>query len=278
MHQNRIIVPIDFTIASEQAIAQSLEIARKANLTIMLLHILTKESKSSQVKKGMDSLDTEERLKNMANSISEQEGIHCIYNIVPGDIFEEIPVLTNKTENALMVIGTHGIQGIKQKILGADILKLVRKISIPCLIVQENCICKNFSPIVFPVGGHEGFNALIDGTAMIAELFGSEVHIYSIDKKGDTESKEIRTNIQLSERIFAEKKIPYQRIKEDSNVFSVGYAKQTLQYAHKVNAGLISIMSVKSSAHYYFAQADKESMINNEFEIPVLCANGMFNY
>lgn len=278
MHQKRIIVPVDFTTAADQAIAQAISIARKANLSIMLLHILNKESKSSQSKNGLDALDTETELQNMANKISSEEKIHCIHNIVPGDIFEEIPTVANQFSNSMLVIGTHGIQGFKQKLLGADILKLVRKVAIPSLIVQESCVCKNFDPIVFPVGGHDGFEGLIESTAILAELFGSEVHIYSIDKKGDEESKEIRANTQLAKRIFTERKIPFVRVKEDSNVFSVGYAKQTLQYAEKVNAGLIAIMSIKSSAHYYFAQADKESMINNEFNIPVLCSNGKINY
>jgi hypothetical protein len=37
-------------------------------------------------------------------------------------------------------------------------------------------------------------------------------------------------------------------------------------------------MSVKSEEHYYFAQSDKETMINNEFNIPVLCVNGVVNF
>jgi len=37
-------------------------------------------------------------------------------------------------------------------------------------------------------------------------------------------------------------------------------------------------MSVKTDEYYYFAQADKETMINNEFGIPVLCASGLVSY
>ncbi len=177
-----------------------------------------------------------------------------------------------------MVIGTHGIQGFKQKLLGADMLKIIRKVNIPVLVIQENCLCRNFNPIVFPVGGHDGFMALVDSAAMIAGLFGSEVHIYSISRKGDEGSKKLKENTAQAIKYFNDKKIPTQRIEEEATVFSVGYAKQTLQYAKKVDAGLISIMSVKTEEYYYFAQADKESLINNEFNIPVLCASGAVNY
>lgn len=178
----------------------------------------------------------------------------------------------------MMVIGTHGIKGLKQKLLGADILKIASKITIPCLIVQEDCICRNYNPIVLPVGGHPGFKQLVEATSTIARLFSSEVHFYSISRKGEQEYDSIKENILLAEKIFNEKSITYKRVREESNVVSVGYARQTLQYANLIDAGLVSIMSVKSKEHYYFAQADKETMINNEFRIPVLCASGMVNY
>jgi len=36
-------------------------------------------------------------------------------------------------------------------------------------------------------------------------------------------------------------------------------------------------MSVKSEEHYYLAQADKETLINNLSAIPVLCHSGLKN-
>lgn len=53
--------------------------------------------------------------------------------------------------------------------------------------------------------------------------------------------------------------------------------RQTLQYAAANNVGMIAIMSVKSEEHYYFAQADKEVMVNNEHNIPVFCVSGLEN-
>jgi nucleotide-binding universal stress UspA family protein len=277
MQSKKIIIPVDFTPASDQAISQAIQIARKANLSLLLLHILTKDSLSSQNNGIVGSSDAGKKLKELSARVSEQEEIRCDYKVVFGDLFNEIPATADNADNHIMIIGTHGVQGFKQKLLGADILKIVRKTAIPSLIVQDQCVCRDFNPVVFPVGGHDEFKSLIEATAMMAALFGSVVHIYSIVRKGDTGSEKLRENILLTEKVFKEQSISYKRIKEDSNIFSVGYAKQTLQYAKKIDAGLISIMSVKSDEHYYFAQADKESLINNEFNIPILCVSNLVN-
>jgi nucleotide-binding universal stress UspA family protein len=274
MDSKKIIVPVDFTPASEQAIKQAILIAKKSGFSIWLAHVIGKEMSD----KNLSMLSTiEDTLEALAMNVRD-EGVNCRFSVVTGSIFDELPAFANNGEFSMMVIGTHGIQGIKQKLLGADILKIARKTSIPCLIVQEDCITRKFNPLVLPVGGHGGFTQLIEATAAMAEFFGAVVHIYSIIRKGEQEFERIRENTLLAERIFAERKVTCKRVKEDSNVVSVGYAKQTLQYANMIDAGLVAVMSVKSEEHYYFAQADKETMINNEFNIPILCANGLAKY
>lgn len=274
MEPKKIIVAVDFTPASEQAIKQAVLIARKAGSSIWLVHVKDNE----QPERRLSELSmAEDNLEALAKNIRDN-GVVSRFSIVNGSIFEDLPAFANNGEFSLMVIGTHGIKGIKQKLLGADILKIARKVSIPCLIVQEKCIYRNYNPIVLPVGGHKGFGQLIEATAEMAGLFGSEVHFYSVSRNGEQEYDNIRENVLRAEKTFVEKSVTCRRVREESNVVSVGYARQTLQYANLIDAGLLAVMSVKSEEHYYFAQADKETMINNEFNIPVLCISGLINY
>ena len=68
--------------------------------------------------------------------------------------------------HALMVVGTHGPKGLRQSLLGADILKLVRHVHIPSLVVQAESAGQGLGatftvalPKVDPVGA----SALLDG-------------------------------------------------------------------------------------------------------------------
>lgn len=271
MNNKKIFVPFDFTTTSEQSAKQAVSIAVKANSSITLFNVKTDESKGNA-----DHSVISEKLKENAKRIIS-DGVECDCQVAAGSIFDEIPKAANSLDNQLMVIGTHGIKGLKQKLLGADMLKLIRKVNIPCLVVQSDCVCREYNPIIFPVGGHEGFEALVEATAMMAKLFSSEVHVYSVNRKGDDGSKKLKENTAFALKYFEDHKIPCKRVQDEPTVFSVGYAKQTLLYANKVNAGLIAMMSIKTEEYYYFAQADKEALINNEFKIPVLCSSGIEN-
>ena len=274
MESKKIIVPVDFTTASGKAIALAMVIAKRAHCSITIFHVLNNDS---PLKRKTEPSEVEDKLQALADKVGN-EGINCQTVIANGNIFDEIPAIANQPENYMLVIGTHGVHGIKQILLGADILNIVRHISIPCMIVQEDFVYEKLNPIVFPVGAHSGFRQLIDATAMMARLFDAEVHIYSVSRVGEQMSDKIKQNILLAEQVFDEKSITYKRVKDDSTIVSVGYAKQTIQYANSVGAGMIAIMSVKSAEHYYFAQADKENMINNPHNIPVMCLNGIENY
>lgn len=273
MESKKIIVPVDFTPASDQAILQAISIAQKSMCSIRLLHLL---ENNTQGDIDETPLAIEDKLNVLAKSIASH-GIDSDFILKEGSIFDEIPLIANSRENFILVIGTHGVKGLRQKLFGADILKLVRKISIPCLIVQEQCQNHHFSPIVFPVGGHKNFDILIKSTADLAKLYKAEVHIYSVALKGEAISDEIKENIALAEKIFTENSISFKRVIDDLRVISIGFACQTAEYAKETGAGLISIMSVKSEEHYYLAQADKETLINNLSAIPVLCHSGLKN-
>jgi hypothetical protein len=64
------------------------------------------------------------------------------------------------------------------------------------------------------------------------------------------------------------------RIKEEQNVYSLGFAKQTINYSNSVDADAICIISPSSEEYYYFAPSDKETLLLNEYKIPILCAGG----
>ncbi len=270
MESKKVIVPVDFTPASDQAISQAIQIATKSGFAILLFHVIGNDSRSSG---NARIQETEANLESLSLKIREA-GVDSSYRIAKGSIFDEIPAFANTTSESLLLIGTHGIRGVKQKLLGADVLKIVRKINIPCLIVQHECVDRKFNPIVLPVGGHEGFRILVEATSWMAGLYDAEVHIYSVVRKGDPEHERIRENTLFAEKSFSEKSIRFKRVREESSIVSVGFAKQTLQYANQNTAGLLAVMSVKSEEHYHVAQADKENMINNEFNIPILLVNG----
>ena len=265
--KKKIIVPTDLTKAADRAIKQATVIAVASKSSLTLLHVLNDKSPSAEECKKI--------LSSKAELIHTQSGVHCDLLIREGNIFEIIPFTTCEHDYDLMVIGTHGIKGIKQMLFGSNILKLATKISIPVLIVQEGSpLIESVKKIILPVSSHKSFNQVVDAVMLFAEVFNPEVHLYSVYKPGFEWPEQMLANIAYATRHFESKGVRMLRVKEDQNVYSLGYAKQTLKYAKTIGADFVCMMSVSSEEYYYFAPADKETMILNEDRIPVLCAGG----
>ncbi len=269
MESKKILVPFDFTTASEQALRTGIQIARKAELPVILAHLIDPDLPAAE------KVTRSERLAQQARTTEAETGVvvePIARTGAPGSALAE---LANHAQHQLMVMATHGIHGLRQKLFGADLLKILRKIAIPVWVVQEDGPVAIDHPVVLPVGGHKEFMNLAKAAGMIARLFGQPVQIYSVKKPGETSSREIAENVRLAAEYFDLQKIAWNRVEEDATLFSIGYARQTLRYAETIRAALIAVMSVPSEEHHYFAQTDKEMLLNNEFRIPVLCTSDL---
>lgn len=267
MIENRILIPVDFTAAADRAVEFGVYFAKKMHAKISLLHVFEDE--------GMTIVECEEELNKMAKEINDNNELFCDFICEEGSIFEIIPEISSKSAFRMAVIAAHGRKGFRQKLFGADILKLLKRIPIPALVVQESSSIKEsgFNTVIFPVGSHDEYERNIDAMNIIAGICDPEVHLYSISKPGFEQTDNLRKNILLAEERFSEKGIRYKRIDEDQKVFSVGFAKQTLKYANDHKANLISIMVNPTQENVYFADSDKEAILMNEYCIPVMCTS-----
>jgi nucleotide-binding universal stress UspA family protein len=265
--KNKIIIPTDLTPAANQAIRQASAIAGKTGSSLTLLHILDHKHGTAG--------DVNRSLQDQAGKIRESAGQGCEVLLKEGSIFDAIPETVCEKDYDLMVIGTHGLKGIRQSLFGANILKLVLKIPIPVLVVQEQSPLKeSFNKVILPVSSHSTFQSAVDAIAMFAGIYNLEVHLYSIHKPGFPWSDQLLKNIEDATGQFEAKGIRMIRVKEEQKVFSQGYARQTLKYANSAGADAIWMISVPSKEEYYQAPTYKEAILLNEFRIPVLCTGG----
>ena len=268
MTMHRILVPTDLTPVGAKAVEQAVSIAKKSSESLVLLHVMDEKQSRRE--------DIEHRLEEEVKKIKSSSGVESEYLIPEGNIFEVIPEVASERKYNLVVIGTHGIKGMKQLLFGANILKLVIKTPKPVLVVQEETVCcDHFNKLVLPVSSHSSFKAQVDVALYFSGLYDTEIHLYSIHKPGFEWPQQMMKNIEEATHAFEIKGVQLKRVKEEQNVYSLGYAKQTLNYAASVKANLISMMSIPSKEYYYFAQSDKESLLLNDQHIPVLCAGGM---
>jgi nucleotide-binding universal stress UspA family protein len=264
MPNKKILVPVDFTKLSDKVIEQAAFVSSASDSDLVFLHIADRSD---------DLASAKDKLAHKAVKASVKYNVTCDSKVREGSIFKEIQDEAGENNYLMVVMGTHGVHGLKQKLIGADILRILTRIPVPVLVVQPTTPLRaGFAKIVLPVATHLAYYNILNAVAMISKLFKSEVHVYSIERPGFEWPEQLKKNLETTKKIFDEKGIRYIRVNEKQTILSIGFARQTLQYANKANADMIAMMSVPSDEYHYFAQQDKENLLSNESGIPVLCA------
>jgi len=263
-HQKLIVVPWDFTPVAEHALAHAVKISRMVGNEICLLHIVDPGIKLSEEKAKHTSL------KKVAEENSRKYDTKIISHISKGSIFKAIASYANDKNASLVLMGTHGIKGM-QKLTGSWALKVIVKSKVPFIVVQEPpADQEKYHNIVFPIDFRQENKEKMKMVLFLGKYFDSKVHIL----KGVTTDNSLfkKTNINLN---FAVKYLIQNNINYEIHEVPKGnFAQQTIDFAVKIKADLIVIMTTKNITIADFViGAEEQYIIANSSKIPVCCIN-----
>jgi nucleotide-binding universal stress UspA family protein len=259
--QQSILVPTDFTEVSGHAIEHAVNFSRKLNKGITLLHI---------IKKGEELQDAELKVKAQAEAASQKFGFEIQTLVREGTIFTTIGEVSKELNARMVVMGTHGVQGM-QKFTGSWALKVTVTTGAPVLIVQEAPKSDRIDRLVFPVDFKKENKEKIGWACFLAEQFKSKILVFKSNEKDKGYIWGIVTNMMFTERFFKNKEVDYEvfTAKEKKN-----FPEQTIEFSKKVEADIILIMTTKGiSLTDYMFGASEQFIIANEAKIPVMCVN-----
>ncbi len=256
---------IDYTPTTEVVIEFARQLGLRFSAEIALVTVVGKANNTEILRANEALLPVVDRF--------QAEGITCKIEIHEGNFMSVIGTVVEKLHCTMALIGTHGKRGIKQNLFGSNILKLVKALKMPSLVVQDESKFPEggFNDIFFPIASHSRFEMKIDQTQQIIEK-DAKIKLYALYKTDNLDDS-LRKNVKLCEQEFDKRNINYELVEEDVNMYSVGFSRQSLEYISKHKTDLISIMAQVSSENKSFGNADKENMILNPMGLPVLCCN-----
>jgi len=266
MEENKklIVVPWDFTHVAEHALAHAIKISRMINNDICLLHIVsTGIVKKEETKKVA-------MLKQVAEVNSQKYGVPIIYQIIKGTIFKSIAEYANEKDANLVVMGTHGMKGM-QKLTGSWALKVIVKTKMPFIVVQDPpADQERYHNIVFPVDFKKENKEKIQMAIFMGKYFDSKIHLLVGASSDKGLIKKINVNLNFAIKYFIQNNIEY----EIQKLPRGDIAEQTIDFAQKINADLIVIVTTKNITFAdYVVGASEQSIIANSSKIPVCCVN-----
>ncbi|MBV6404399.1 MAG: universal stress protein [Flavobacteriales bacterium] len=260
-----LLCPVDMTELAGTALAHAVRLARASTASVTLLHVRDKHEREGPVG---DQVQAE--MEALVKRQGDGAPVRTLYR--DGNFMKEIAAEA-ATGHAMMVAGTHGPRGLRQNLLGADILKLVRHVRLPSWVMQVHSAARRVERLVVPVSGHERIDGLLDAITGLARLDDTEVHVYQVMRPNEGASERLQANKQRMLRHLVQTGIRTVEVNEPSTVFSVGFAEQTLRYAERVDAHGLAFIVDASDEYRYIADAEKERLIANKYDIPVLCAH-----
>jgi len=140
---SRILVPIDFSPSSRQALDAAAELAERFSASITLLHVIP-EYANAVLPVSMSQETLVEAERNAANerfAVSKKaldaKGISCTVSVEVGsDVASAILDVVEREDVDLLVLTTHGLSGWYPQVFGSIAEKLVKLSQCPLLLLR----------------------------------------------------------------------------------------------------------------------------------------------
>lgn len=263
MESKIILVPTDFTKVSQTALNHSIKIARSADASVNLLHVVPKSDMLPEAKK---------KLKIARDMAKEETGFEVEITARVGTIFEDIGDLAYELDANMVVMGTHGLRGL-QFLTGSRALKIVTSASTPFIIVQEKEIGENgYDDIVVPLDLHKETKQKLSLVADMAKYFDSRVHLIVPGEKDEYLQNAVNRNLKYAESFFDDLGIPHTSRISDRK--SDDFDDAIIEYAKEIDADLISLMNLPGiSLANLIGGNYVQNIITNKHHVPVLLLN-----
>ncbi|KFL43847.1 hypothetical protein CH76_03990 [Lysinibacillus sp. BF-4] len=135
----QIVVAIDGSENAIRAAKEAAKLAHNQPATINLVYVAeTDEEFATKSYSGGSGLQEIERRRKIANveTVLKQQNIHCQIVILQGEPVTEIVAYAKEKEADMIVVGHHGMSGLRALMLGSTSKKIVKQSTIPVLIVK----------------------------------------------------------------------------------------------------------------------------------------------
>jgi nucleotide-binding universal stress UspA family protein len=272
---SEIIVAIDFSECSINALEHAVVIANKAELDVLMVwvqrsdntkFILDDDSKPTEdlveaVKKKFDSLIRKYKIQLKKSKIE--------YAIRPETkVYKEIVNVANERKAILIITGTHGASGFEEFWIGSNANRMVSAASCPIITIRAGRKTrKPLRKIVMPIDSSLETRQKVPFTAQLASLFGAEVNILGLyTSNAQVIRLRVDNYVDQVAKYLDDMEVKYkiERKKADN------LTKTTLEYANEIDANLISIMSEQETSTSNLWYGSYAQQMVNHSPIPVL--------
>lgn len=266
-----ILVPIDFSEQSQIALKMAAKLAKRQHSELVVLHML---ELSTGVMANVEYIPrvhivhlvkvAEQRLEKFLDR-PYLKNLNIIPVIKHYKVFSEVKDLAEKHGSDLIVMGSHGTDGLEEIFIGSNTERVVRNSAVPVLVVKGELA--NFEPdqMVFACDFKEENSTVIADAIAFAKMLGAELKLVYVNTSGDNflSTQDVNKRItKMLDQLDVDLEVA---IYNDYTV-----EKGILAYAASEGADIIGIPTHgrKGLSHFFMGSIGED--IANHAKIPVV--------
>ncbi len=267
----KILVAIDFSDCSINALEHALTLADKAGADIHMVWV-----KKPEAIKDVFDLQPEDINDAVSEKFEElkkkyQPGLEkgkISYRIVEGKVYKEIVLSAKEWEADLIVAGTHGSSGFEEFWIGSNAFKIVSATGLPVITIRGGIdIERDLNKIVMPVDSTVETRQKVPVTALLASYFNAEIHVLALHSTNvDAIAMRVDQYANQALKYLQEEDIRCQLIEQKAD----NITRTTIEYAKSIDANLISIMTEQERTMSNLLLGTYAAQMVNHSPIPVL--------
>lgn len=266
-----IIVAMDFSTGAFNALNYAITIANTVQSNIILVWVDTSSTKelTGDIHKNEIRRDAKIELQQIVNQKSALlTGGNFKIKMRKGKVYQELALQAKTSVVDLVVVGTHGISGFEEFWIGSNAFKIISYNPCPVISVPiDYNIDRPLKTIVLPIDNSIDSIKKVPMAAKLALAFQSEIHLVSIYTTNLTSlKKKVDRSIMDAEKYIEKENVPY-RVKL---IQSMNLPLSVVEYAKKVNADMVVIMTDQEKANLSVLMGDYSQKIINLSSIPIL--------
>jgi len=266
-----ILVPIDFSSYSNNALNFAYQAAQKLDAEIQLIHVI--ESMDSQSYNTTGTIDINSQVNLYMNELMKAvtrqmqeiiddpkyDGVKIIPHVHYGKPYETISKIIADHDAYLVIMGTLGSTGLDELFIGSNTEKVVRYAKCPVLAVPETAVFNDIKDVVYATNLDEDEGKVIERLKISQTVFDSHIHLLWVNTprilKDDAEML-----LKLEE--FAQK---HQLENYSTHVTKAIFVEAgIMNYADKIDASMVAMATGgRKGLAYLFSGSLAEDIVNH---------------
>lgn len=270
MNKKNIIVGVDFSDSSHNAMRHAVSLALKTGADIHLVWVKTPGVANNVTEDGGDNYihKVQASLEDWKKECKlEAPDVEVNTVILEGKVHTEILKYAANQSVPIVVMGTHGTSGFEEGYIGNNANRLIKEARVPILIMRENIeIKRDLHNIYAPIDlSFETLQKMRYAT-YLAKCFAAKITIAGIYYPNNADTRHV-INVQMRHAadMCEDKNVRHEMV---PLTVQKDYVQTLLNHAHEMDSNLIVIMREESETD--FTSSSNMTEILSTSKMPLL--------